>query len=105
MLWQSGIRYRLHSKLPGTPDLTIASRKLAVFVDGCFWHGCPFHYSEPATNVDFWRRKLSRNQERDGAVGRALESMGWSVRRLWEHEIPRDEDDVSRFLTRLLTNP
>lgn len=88
-LWAAGLRYRLNSKprLPGTPDLLFPSHKIAVFVDGCFWHGCPLHGSCPKTREAFWEAKITRNQARDLAVDKALATMGWSVLRLWEHEI------------------
>lgn len=86
-LWSLGFRYRLRQSLPGTPDLTFPSRRLAVFVDGCFWHGCPDHYVAPVTNADFWAAKLARNANRDRTVDAALRAFGWRALRLWEHEV------------------
>ncbi|MDP2788404.1 MAG: very short patch repair endonuclease [Pseudomonadota bacterium] len=88
-LWTAGLRYRLGSKphLPGSPDLVFPGAKIAVFVDGCFWHGCPLHGSHPKTREAFWAAKITRNQVRDLEVDAALATMGWSVVRLWEHEI------------------
>jgi DNA mismatch endonuclease (patch repair protein) len=62
---------------------------VAVFVDGCFWHGCPRHGTQPRTNTAFWRKKIEGNQTRDRRVNRALRARGWSVLRLWEHELKR----------------
>jgi DNA mismatch endonuclease, patch repair protein len=86
-LWTRGVRYRLTSSLPGRPDIVIPKARLAIFVDGCFWHGCPVHYRSPSTRQDFWERKILKNQERDVKVTRLLEDDGWTVLRLWEHEV------------------
>jgi DNA mismatch endonuclease, patch repair protein len=67
-------------------DIAFPRSCVAVFVDGCFWHSCPEHASEPVRNSDFWRAKLKRNAERDRCVNRALTAAGWSVVRCWEHE-------------------
>ena len=68
-LWRRGLRYRLSSKLPGKPDLVFPACQTAVFVDGCFWHRCPQHFTAPRSNADFWRRKVDANVERDRRVG------------------------------------
>src|SRR5215475_6215393 len=66
LLWRSGLRYRLHVKaLPGRPDLVLSRSRVAVFVDGCFWHGCPDHYVRPRSRTRFWAEKLSQNVQRD----------------------------------------
>ena len=95
-IWASGGRYRLHPPLPGTPDFVFTRVKLAVFVDGCFWHGCPQHYRAPRTNADFWRAKVARNEERDRGVDCELSASGWRVLRVWEHEIRLDTPAVAR---------
>ena len=88
LLWRSGLRYRLHVKgLPGRPDLVLGSSRLAVFVDGCFWHGCPQHYVRPRSRARFWAEKLRRNVRRDCEQHLELVSLGWRVLRLWEHEV------------------
>jgi DNA mismatch endonuclease, patch repair protein len=69
------------------PDFVFAARRLAVFVDGCFWHGCPRHGTRPRGNAAFWRAKFRRNQERDRRNSRSLRRAGWKVLRLWEHEL------------------
>jgi DNA mismatch endonuclease (patch repair protein) len=69
-----------------TADIVFTRRKIAVFVDGCFWHGCPNHYKAPSTNGDYWRSKLARNEHRDRATDELLASLGWRVIRVWEHE-------------------
>ena len=88
-LWSVGLRYRLHDKrLPGRPDIVFASRRIVVFVNGCFWHGhdgCPRHRI-PKSRVDWWTAKIRRNIERDAEVCAALEAAGWKVFVLWECE-------------------
>jgi DNA mismatch endonuclease, patch repair protein len=85
-----GMRYILNSKLPGRPDFVFLGSKVAVFVDGCFWHGCPTHYQAPATRSEFWQDKLWRNRARDSAVTRQLTQSGWQVVRIWEHTVKSD---------------
>lgn len=93
-LWARGVRYRIHRKLPGKPDLAFAGRRLAVFVDGCFWHGCPDHGTSPKSNQSYWGPKIERNRERDAKVSAALRAEGWTVLRFWEHEIESALDSV-----------
>jgi DNA mismatch endonuclease (patch repair protein) len=75
--------------LDGKPDFVFPKLRLAVFVDGCFWHGCPLHSTQPKTNRKFWREKIARNQTRDRLVTRTLRAGGWRVLRIWEHELAR----------------
>lgn len=77
---------------PPRPDFP--GRQVAVFVDGCFWHGCPEHYEPPHSSSQYWATKLSSNIERDGRQTRQLESLGWQVIRVWEHEIQTEIDRV-----------
>lgn len=98
-LWETGLRYRLNYKLTGKPDLVFVGKRIAVFVDGCFWHGCPDHCQAPATNKRFWKEKLARNKTRDKDVNEALSAQGWSVLRFWEHDIKENlESCVKRVL-------
>ncbi len=79
------------TKLPGSPDIAYRKEKLAVFVHGCFWHRCPVDgLPIPKTNTAFWRRKFARNVERDRLNRQELESMGWKVIEIWEHEVKAD---------------
>lgn len=71
------------------PDFVVQQARLAIFVDGCFWHGCPKHCNQPVNNREFWRRKLSANKSRDALVTRTLRKAGWRVLRVWEHELAR----------------
>ncbi len=74
-------------RLPGRPDVSIYKLKIAVFMDGCFWHGCPTHSRTPKSNVEFWERKITNNKRRDRRVRKALRAMGWKVWVVWEHEL------------------
>jgi DNA mismatch endonuclease, patch repair protein len=85
------------------PDIAFTARKVAVFVDGCFWHACPEHGSKPSVNQGYWNPKLSRNVERDRVADSALEQAGWRVIRLWEH-VPLD-DAVTAVVTALGGSP
>ena len=93
------IGWRRGLKIFGNPDFVFSKIKLAVFVDGCFWHGCPRCYSEPKSNRAFWRRKITTNRKRDLAVKRALRKSGWRVMRIWQHELKRKNE--SRLLRRV----
>lgn len=90
-LWARGLRYRVNAKTPvGRPDLVFKGPRLTVFVDGCFWHGCPEHYVRPRSREEFWAEKLRTNVERDQEQTRLLEEAGWTVLRFWEHEVWED---------------
>jgi DNA mismatch endonuclease (patch repair protein) len=87
-LWALGVRYRLHPDgVPGRPDLVVPGARLAVFVDGCFWHGCPRHYTLPRNNRAFWLAKVERNRARRDAVLRELRREGWRVVQAWECDV------------------
>jgi DNA mismatch endonuclease (patch repair protein) len=85
-----GVRYRLHNDLPGKPDIVIPRYHMALFVDSCFWHGCPEHGRMPSSNRDYWQSKIQRNRQRDQEVRELLDSQGWSVARIWEHDVRKD---------------
>lgn len=93
-LWHAGIRYRKNYKdLPGKPDIAITKYKIAVFCDGSFFHGRDFETKKkPATNEDYWNKKIQRNMERDLENERALKGLGWTVLRFWDIEINRHLD-------------
>ena len=80
-----------------------SSLRVAVFVDGCFWHGCPDHFQQPKTNADFWRQKIGANMDRDVKNTAQLEAMGWVVIRCWEHEIRQDLDACVERVVAILT--
>lgn len=86
-LHRRGLRFRVnHSDLPGRPDVAFSRAKIAVFVDGCFWHRCPQHGTVPRNNREWWQAKLDRNVARDRAKDVALAELGWVVLHVWEHE-------------------
>lgn len=86
----AGLRYRVSARplpdLRRTADLVFTRRRIAVFVDGCFWHGCPEHHTRARTNADYWAEKVRANRERDADTDRRLVRAGWTVLRIWEHE-------------------
>jgi DNA mismatch endonuclease (patch repair protein) len=79
--------WRRHAKLPGRPDFVFRKERVVVFVDGCFWHGCPKCFRQPNTNKAFWRQKISANRTRDKKVGLLLRTQGWRILRIWEHAL------------------
>ncbi|GIE87363.1 hypothetical protein Are01nite_38430 [Actinoplanes regularis] len=92
LLHAMGLRFRVMLPVPGMPrrtmDIAFTRARIAVFIDGCFWHVCPEHATSPAANSGWWAKKLSTNQERDAATNRHLAELGWQVVRIWEHEDP-----------------
>ena len=89
--------WRRHQPVFGKPDFIFRAHRLAVFVDGCFWHGCPKHSNMPANNRAFWRKKLSGNHSRDQLVNRSLLKKGWRVLRIWEHELSKPARSLARL--------
>ena len=87
-LWRHGFRYRTHPRIADTrPDFAFIRQRVAVFVDGCFWHGCPRHYVAPVNNAVFWRQKLQRNRLLDRRAAQRLRGAGWLVVRVWECDV------------------
>lgn len=97
-LWSRGYRYRVNTRPEGDfrrkADLVFRREKVAVFVDGCFWHLCPEHGQIPKSNSTWWERKLTGNRHRDAETTRFLTRNGWTVVRVWEHEDPIDAADA-----------
>lgn len=91
-LYKKGLRYRVDTRpikeLNRRADIVFRSTKVAIFVDGCFWHGCPIHGTQAKANAEFWKNKIKRNQERDAETNQLLKKAGWKVIRVWEHENP-----------------
>ena len=107
-LFRRGLRYRVDRPLDGRrrrrADLTFVAARVAVFVDGCFWHGCPEHGTAPRANAEWWAEKLERNRERDRDTDAYLGGLGWTVVRVWEHEDPLvAADRVERAVRRPLS--
>ncbi|HOI55618.1 MAG TPA: very short patch repair endonuclease [Phycisphaerae bacterium] len=100
-LFARGLRFRLHRRIEGvTIDIAFLGAKVAVLVDGCFWHGCPEHATYPKTNTAYWLPKLKENKNRDRRQTARLEAAGWTVVRVWEHECrPADPRVVARIAT------
>jgi len=73
----------------GKPDFANKKYKIAIFIDGCFWHGCPVHYKKPKSNRDYWKNKIRKNRDRDNTICKELESKGWKIIRIWEHNIKK----------------
>lgn len=91
-LHRRGLRYRVNLRLPELgrtrPDIAFTRQRVAIFVDGCFWHRCPEHASFPRTNAEWWEAKLNHNVARDNEANSRLARLGWTVVRVWEHESP-----------------
>jgi len=99
-LWSAGLRYRKHYG-PFKIDIAFPGKKVAVFVDGCFWHGCPEHGTSPSSNQAYWAPKLERNKRRDRERTARLEAEGWTVIRIWEHDLKHPEDVVRMIIERV----
>jgi DNA mismatch endonuclease (patch repair protein) len=95
--------WRRHAALAGRPDFVFPKLKLAIFVDGCFWHGCSAHCRMPRTNRSYWRGKITGNRKRDASVSRELRRAGWRVIRVWEHELRKRNKPL--LLRRIMTKP
>jgi DNA mismatch endonuclease (patch repair protein) len=91
--------WRRNFKLFGKPDFVFPNLKIILFVDGCFWHGCPKHKSQPTTNILFWGKKLEGNIIRDKLVSHTLRKYGWRVVRVWQHELKKSNE--ARLIARL----
>lgn len=91
------VGWRRHLPLLGHPDFTFRRERVVVFVDGCFWHGCPQCYKAPRTNQEFWARKVAINRARDRHVTSWLRANGWRVVRIWEHSLREDAKVVRRI--------
>lgn len=106
-LHRRGLRYRVQMKVPGnrrrTIDIAFPRVRLAVYVDGCFWHGCPDHHVRPRANTEWWGWKIERNQDRDRDTDRELQEAGWEPLRVWEHEPVQEAADqvVAAYQRRL----
>ncbi|MFB8175159.1 very short patch repair endonuclease [Streptomyces sp. NPDC055966] len=105
LLHASGLRYRVNRPVPDMPrrtiDIVFTKAKVAIFLDGCFWHGCPEHATHPKANAAWWRAKLDKNMARDLETTEHLRAAGWTVLRFWEHESP---EDVARRIARSVTS-
>lgn len=109
ILHSRGLRYRLDRPLPGLPrrraDITFTRQRIAVFVDGCFWHACPEHGTWPKRNDEWWATKIRRNIERDRETDAHLRTYGWTVIRIWEHEAADEAADRVEEVIRRTSTP
>ena len=103
-LWGAGARgYRRGSWLPGRPDIVFPAIRLAIFVNGCYWHQCPScQLPQPKANAEFWREKFARNIERDRAAESALAANAWKVMTIWEHELRADVEGTANRTARFI---
>ena len=93
---------RNYDRVEGRPDFAFPKQKVAVFVDGCFWHGCKKHATSPKTNVEFWGKKIENNKRRDVATNKNLKKKGWRVLRIWEHQIKKNHDRMTMSIKKAL---
>ena len=101
LLWAAGLQcYRVKNQLPGKPDVVFRAARLVVFVDGCFWHRCPKDFIQPKTKQSFWTQKIAANVKRDAVVNRRLRKEGWSIIRIWEHELRKSPDNAVARISR-----
>ncbi|MCO1593835.1 very short patch repair endonuclease [Micromonospora sp. RHAY321] len=109
LVHKAGLRYRVNARplaaLRRTADLVFPTARVAVFVDGCYWHGCPEHYRPARANEQFWREKIDRNRARDRETDQLLAGAGWTVIRIWEHESPVDAAGRIEKVVRGSTTP
>jgi DNA mismatch endonuclease, patch repair protein len=107
LLHRRGLRFRVHALLPGLrrrSDIVFTRARVVVFVDGCFWHGCPEHGTWPKENADWWREKIEVNQRRDRDTDARLTAAGWTVIRVWEHEdLTQAADHIVETVRRAIT--
>jgi DNA mismatch endonuclease (patch repair protein) len=92
------IRHRMHPKMFGSPDIILLDSKTAIFLHGCFWHGCPKHYREPNSRKDFWKTKIKNNVIRDQRNNALLRKNGWRVLSFWEHDITNKSNKIAKLL-------
>ncbi|NTW26871.1 MAG: very short patch repair endonuclease [Candidatus Moranbacteria bacterium] len=101
-LWKEGFRYRKNAPgYYGKPDILLKKLKTVIFVDSCFWHGCPKHFKMPLSNKEFWSEKIERNRNRDKEVSKHYKKLGWKVLRIWEHDL---KNDLNKTINKLISS-
>jgi DNA mismatch endonuclease, patch repair protein len=104
-LWKQGIRYRINAlSLFGKPDISITRKKIVIFIDSCFWHGCSEHLRMPKSNINYWTNKIEKNKKRDQTVNLFYIDNGWEVLRYWEHQIKQGIDSVVTDISKAVRN-
>lgn len=102
-LWKRGFRFRRNVKdLFGKPDIAIKKYNIIIFIDSCYWHGCPTHSEIPATNTNFWREKIQKNKERDIKVNDYYLTNNWNILRIWEHDLKQDFDQTINKIAKFI---
>lgn len=102
-LWKEGFRYRKNAtNYFGKPDLALPKYKTVIFIDSCFWHGCPKHCRLPESNTEFWKNKIERNRQRDKEVDKYYRNINWNVIRAWEHQLKKI--DISVIIKKIKNN-
>ncbi|MDX8289119.1 very short patch repair endonuclease [Metabacillus indicus] len=104
-LWHLGYRYRKNNRrLYGAPDISFPKQKIVIFLDSCFWHGCPLHFKLPIKNQEFWKQKIQRNVERDAEITNHYDEVDWIILRFWEHEVNSDFNYVITVIKYFVDN-
>lgn len=104
-LWNAGLRYTKHNENQfGKPDLMLKRKRIAIFIDSCFWHGCPEHLRVPASNRKYWISKIEGNKNRDKEVNAHYRKSGWRVIRVWEHQISKQLEEVVNRIFKVVDN-
>jgi len=104
-LWKRGFRFRRNvASLTGKPDIAIKKYKIVIFIDSCFWHGCPRHCRMPSSNRTYWEKKIKRNKERDREVTNFYKEKGWHILRIWEHELKNDYENILSKIEKFINN-
>ena len=94
-----GLRYRKNvSYLPGKPDIAFINKKVVIFIDSCFWHGCKKHMRMPKTNLNYWVPKIERNRARDKEIIRVYKKLDWKIIRIWEHQLKTPQTQLKKIL-------
>lgn len=99
-LERAGIAFETYPRMPGSPDIVIPTAQVAVFVNGCYWHGCPKHYRPAKSRIDYWHPKILGNKARDRSNARILRKLGWSVVSLWECAVTNDPSKATARVAR-----
>lgn len=101
-LSKHGLRYRKNVKyLTGKPDVAFIGKKIVVFIDSCFWHGCKKHFRMPKTNINYWKTKIEKNKKRDKEVNKIYKKNGWVVLRVWEHDL-QNPDKIAANIIKMI---
>ena len=104
-LWKKGFRFRRNvASLKGKPDIAIKKYKIVIFIDSCFWHGCPQHCRMPSTNKIYWEKKIKKNRERDKEVSNYYKKNGWHILRIWEHKLKDNYENVLVEIEEFINN-